>query len=126
VIAGSSDGQVTAWSRAPVGPDGAPVLVRTAQFASQSAGITAMTASTRDRTFATASADGAVVLRHQTSQRTLVEVPGRISPVFVTMTPRSDGLFVVRENGTVDRFAVANSHPEISWHTLFGKVWYIR
>ena len=40
------------------------------------------------------------------------------------MTPRSDGLFVARANGDVDRFALANPHPEASLHTLFGKVWY--
>ena len=40
------------------------------------------------------------------------------------MTPRSDGLLVARAGGEIDRFALANPHPEVSWHTLFGKVWY--
>ena len=123
-IAGSADGRVSAWFRAPVGPDGAPTLVRAAEFSKQSGAITAITASTRDRTFVTASDDGAVVLRHQTSQRTLVEVPGSAAAAAVTLSPRGDGLLVVRENASVDRYSLSNPHPEVSWHTLFGKVWY--
>ena len=36
----------------------------------------------------------------------------------------SDGLLVARAGGAIDRFALANAHPEASLHTLFGKVWY--
>ena len=123
-VAGSADGRVSAWFRAPVGADGALALVRAADFEAHAAAVTAFTASTRDRTFATASANGAVVLRHQTSRRTLVEIPGGSGVVQLSLTPRGDGLIVVRDNGTVDRLSLANPHPEVSWHTLFGKVWY--
>jgi phosphate transport system permease protein len=42
----------------------------------------------------------------------------------LVMTPKSDGLYVARAGGEIDRFALANLHPEASLHTLFGKVWY--
>ena len=51
-------------------------MVRAAEFEPQGAAITAIAASTRDRTFATAGADGRIVLRHQTSGRTLVDAAG--------------------------------------------------
>jgi phosphate transport system permease protein len=42
----------------------------------------------------------------------------------IVMTPRGDGALIARTGGEIDRFAVSNPHPEVSWHTLFGKVWY--
>jgi phosphate transport system permease protein len=124
LIAGTADGKVSAWFRAPVGTDGALELVRVWDFEPQRAAITGFGASTRDRTFATASADGQVVLRHQTSGRTLLTVPGTGAVTHLVMTPRSDGLLVVRASGQIDQFALVNPHPEISWRTLFGRVWY--
>jgi phosphate transport system permease protein len=123
-IAGTSDGQVSAWFRAPVTAEGAQAMVRAAQFAPQGAAVTAIAASTRDRTFATGGSDGRVLLRHQTSGRTLADVPGATAVERLVLTPRSDGLFVARAGGVIDRFALSNPHPEASLHTLFGKVWY--
>ena len=123
-IAGTADGRVSSWFRAPVGTDGAPLLVRISEFEAQSGPITAIAATNRDRTFAAGNAEGAVVLRHQTSGRTLAVVPGQQPVTHLMITPRSDGLIVAREDGTVDRFSLANPHPEISLKTLFGKTWY--
>ena len=67
-IAGTADGRLSAWFRAPANPDGDYGMVRAAEFEPQGARVTAIAASTRDRTFATGGADGRVVLRHQTSQ----------------------------------------------------------
>ena len=124
LIAGTADGKVSAWFRAPTGAEDTLKLVRAAEFEPQGAAITGMVASTRDRTFATASADGEVVLRHQTSGRTLLRLSGTAPVHHVVLAPRSDGLFVERANAAIDQFALANPHPEVSWTTLFGKVWY--
>jgi phosphate transport system permease protein len=123
-IAGTADGQVSAWFRAPVTPEGEYGMVRAAQFEPQGASVTAIAASTRDRSFATGSSDGRVLLRHQTSGRTLASVPGSVGVQGLAMTPKSDGLLVARTGGEVDQFRLGNPHPEASLHTLFGKVWY--
>jgi phosphate transport system permease protein len=123
-IVGTEDGRLSAWFRAPVTAEGTLALVRAADFAAQGSAITDIAASTRDRTFAAASADGRIVLRHQTSGRTLLTLPGTAPATHVVLTTRSDGLLAVRRTGEIDRFALVNAHPEISWHTLFGKVWY--
>ena len=75
-IAGTRDGTVSAWFRAPAGADGDLAMVRASEFESQGSPVTAIAASTRDRTFATAGSDGHVLLRHQTSGRTLASLPG--------------------------------------------------
>ena len=51
-------------------------------------------------------------------------MPGTTAVQGLVLTPRSDGLFVARAGGGIDRFAISNPHPEASVHTLFGKVWY--
>jgi phosphate transport system permease protein len=123
-IAGTSDGHVSAWFRAPIGQDEALGMVRALTFAPHGAAVTAIAASTRDRSFATADANGNVVLRHQTSGRTLLTLDGTAPVSHLVMTPKSDGLLVVRRAGDIDRYALANPHPEVSWRVLFGKVWY--
>jgi len=122
-VAGTERGEVTSWFRAPVGPGGELAMVRAHVFEPQGSAVTAIAMSTRDRSFATAGADGSVVLRHQTSERTLARVAsgGPISALLVT--PKGDGLVAIRD-GRVDRFDLAAAHPEISLKTLFGKVWY--
>ncbi len=123
-IAGTADGRLSAWFRAPANPDGDYGMVRAAEFEPQGARVTAIAASTRDRTFATGSDDGRIVLRHQTSNRTLTRIDGTTPVRGLVMTPKSDGLLVSRAAGGIDRVALFNPHPEASLHTLFGKVWY--
>ena len=123
-IAGTADGRVSAWFRAPANPDGEYGMVRAAEFERQGAAVTAIAASTRDRTFATGGADGSVIVRHQTSKRTLARLTGSEAVASLVMTPKSDRLLIARANGTVEPAALANVHPEASLHTLFGKVWY--
>ena len=123
-IAGTADGHLSAWFRAPANAGGDYGMVRAAQFEPQGSAVTAIAASTRDRTFAAGGADGSVVLRHQTSNRTLTRLAGTAPVQALAMTPKSDGLLVARTTGGVDRIAIVNPHPESSLHTLFGKVWY--
>ena len=124
LVAGTADGAVSAWFRAPVGPDERLALVRAVDFEPQGAAVTAFGASTRDRSFATGGADGSVMLRHQTSGRTLTTLrsPGGVR--HVALAPRNDGFIVARQTAVLDQFSLASPHPEVSWGTLFGKVWY--
>ena len=123
-IAGTADGRVSAWFQAPVGADGNLAMVRAIEFESQGSPVTAIAASSRDRSFATGSADGRIMLRHQTSGRTLATLSGTSGVSHLVMAPKSDALYAARATGAVDRFTVANPHPEVSWTALFGKVWY--
>jgi phosphate transport system permease protein len=122
-VAGTADGHVSGWFRAPVGTGGAYGLVRAHEFERQPAAVRAIAPSSRDRSFATVGDDGAVWLRHQTSERTLVQVPGTSALSAVLLTPKNDGVLTLHD-GNVDRFALVNAHPEVSWRTLFGKTWY--
>ena len=40
------------------------------------------------------------------------------------ITPKADGIFALDAQGTAWLWDVDNPHPETTWRTIFGKVWY--
>ena len=42
----------------------------------------------------------------------------------MAITPKADGILTLDDSGTVAQWQLDNPHPEITWRTLFGKVWY--
>ena len=92
-------------------------------FEPQAAPIVGISISARERSFATLGQDGQIVLRHQTSERWLTDVPsnGALNAMFIT--PKADAL-VALQGRSARRYILDNPHPETSWKTLFGKIWY--
>jgi len=122
VVAGTARGEVSSWFLAPVS-HGGEAMVRAHDFEPQGAAVVAFGMSPRDRSFAASGADGSLVLRHQTSERTLARVEGLVPARLVVVAPKADALYVA-DGQSVTPFALDNPHPEVSWRTLFGKVWY--
>jgi phosphate transport system permease protein len=122
VVVGTARGHVTSWFRATL-PDGGETMVRGHEFEPQGASVVAFAPSPRDRSFAAAGVDGSVVLRHQTSERTLARAAGAGVPRRLVMAPKADAVYVVHDD-VVAPIASDNPHPEVSWRALFGKVWY--
>ena len=120
-VVGAEDGTVSGWLRAPV-EDGT-AMVRAHTFEPQGSAVMALGLSGRERSFATVGRDGDIVLRHQTSERVLATLPPHKPVSAVLITPKADEL-VTLEEGSLRRYALFNPHPEISWKTLFGRVWY--
>jgi phosphate transport system permease protein len=121
-VAGTESGRVTGWFRAPINPNGDVGMVQAHEFERQGVAITGFAASARDRSFLSVGADGSIVLRHQTSERTLATVEGQPAAA-VLIAPKSDGLLSLGASG-LQHYALANPHPEVSTKALFGKVWY--
>jgi phosphate transport system permease protein len=126
LIVGDAAGAVTAWFRVRTKDDEPELsLIKAHDYDGQGQAITNIGQSTRDRTFVTAAADGSLVLRHLTSERSVVSFPATgARPQEALLTPRSDAILVRNEDGSVARYEVINPHPEVSWQALFGKVWY--
>jgi phosphate transport system permease protein len=122
-VAGTEDGSVSGWFRAPLDASNASAMVRAHDYQRQSSAVVAIAMSGRERSFATAGRDGTVVLRHFTSERVLAEVSAGEATRAILITPKADGLLAAHGR-VVDQFAIANPHPETSWKVLFGKVWY--
>ncbi|MGH9390863.1 MAG: ABC transporter permease subunit, partial [Vicinamibacteria bacterium] len=128
VIVGDENGAVAAWFRARPTPDADLELVKAHEFESQGAAILAIGSSTRERSFVTGSADGSIVLRHLTSERTLLRFPGPANGGgaidAALIAPRADGILALRRDRSLDRYSLSNPHPEFSWRAMWGKVWY--
>lgn len=130
IMAGGSDGSVNVyfrvrWPNAST-RDG-QVLVRAHALEPHAAAVTGFSASQRSRMFGTADAAGNVWLRHSTSGQVLLrmKVPeGSSSIRAVRLSPRDDGIYVVKRGGKMNFWAFSAEHPETTLGTLFGKVWY--
>jgi phosphate transport system permease protein len=124
VIVGDRDGNLSGWFRARPSAEAEPAMVKAHDFERQGSAILSIGSSSRERSFATGGADGSVVVRHLTSERTLLRFPGEGRPADAVMiTPRADGIFVKRAED-LERYSLQNPHPEFSWRAILGKVWY--
>ena len=121
-LAATRDGALSGWLRAPIDDDNS-AMMRAHVFEPQGSPVTALAFSGRERSFASIGQDGSIVLRHQTSERVLATLPSAGAVSAVVITPKADGLLTL-EAGVLERYGLDNPHPEISWKTLFGKVWY--
>ncbi len=128
VIVGDENGALAAWFRARPTVDADLKLVKAHEFESQGAAILSIGSSTRERSFVTGGADGSIILRHLTSERSLLRFPGpgneggAVDAALIA--PRADGILVLRRDRSLDRYSLSNPHPEFSWRAMLGKVWY--
>jgi phosphate transport system permease protein len=122
VAAGTDRGEVAILFRAPMA-DGSEAMVRARSFAPRGGAVLGFAMSPRDRSFAASHADGSLVLRHGTSGRTLASVPGVGPAADMVVSPKADAVYA-RAGEEVVPLTLDNPHPEVSWRTLFSKVWY--
>jgi len=79
----------------------------------------------RRKGFATIDADGTMKVLYPTSRRVVASIKTDLKPGTVAaISPRSDYLLAESASGVIDSFKIHNEHPEISWGTLWSKVWY--
>jgi len=126
LIVGDAAGNVAGWFRVRLRDEDADLrFVEAHTYSPQGTAIRAIGASTRGKGFVTAGEDGSLVLRHMTSERSVISFPATGFPVrSVLLTPKMDGILARRADGAVARYQIQAPHPEISWPVLFGKVWY--
>ena len=68
---------------------------------------------------------GQLAFYHTTSERTLLLAPTGLGEIaWLAMSPRASALTAVDTLGQTRRWEVLNRHPEVSWHSLWEKVWY--
>lgn len=124
-IAGQADGRLSVWY--PVITPGSPSgqgyrIVRT--FPATGSAIKIISNSPRDRGFIAVDIDGKARLLHTTSGRTLAHWYVGPNTETLTYTPKADGVIAVNAQGNQQLWQLINPHPDMSWQTLFGKVWY--
>ena len=100
-------------------------MVRAREFAPLNSGVAGFSASQNGKSFATLDSNGSIWLIHGISQKILLKLGG--TTIFarkIALSPRLESLVAIGSDGQVGFWKLSIPHPEISWRTLFGKVWY--
>jgi phosphate transport system permease protein len=126
LIVGDTRGNLSGWFRVREKEDDPdPHFVKAHSYPGQGVAIAAIGASTRDKSLVTSGSDGSLVMRHMTSERSVIVFPATGEPVdAVLLTPKMDGIIVKQRDGRVARYEISAPHPDSSFRALFGKVWY--
>jgi phosphate transport system permease protein len=100
-------------------------LASVRSIGSHRAAITQLLPEQRRRGFLALDASGMLGIHHSTAGRSLLmREHGLGSPVQLALAPRADAALLVGEDGAVDWLDIHNPHPEVSFATLWNKVWY--
>lgn len=88
-------------------------------------GIRTIRPSQRRKSLLSLDEAGIAQISHMTSERCLLRIPGpHGEPLrIVEFAPRENGMIGLTER-RLTLWHIENPHPEVSWKTLFGKVWY--
>lgn len=122
IVAADSNGMISQWF--PVRKGEGKVLAKIREFGPSHAVPTMLLPEFNRRGFAAFMNDGTFSIYYTTSHRMLLKKHIDVNaPLAAAFAPRNNGLMAA----TSDRiyfWRVENHHPEVSWSSLWGKVWY--
>ncbi|MBI3600054.1 MAG: hypothetical protein HY097_05370, partial [Nitrospinae bacterium] len=126
LVAGDGEGGINIWFR--VRDDTAETgwrLKKIHTLKSQGKAVTSISPSVRGKGFLTASSDGTVSSHFATSEQTRFIIQHSSKPIsMVSYAPKNDGILSIDTENILHYQTVNDPHPEISFKSLFGKVWY--
>ena len=120
LVVGDHAGGVSSWQ--VLWPQGR--LTRIYEFQGHPGPVIAISGSGRDKGFVTADAAGGLHLHYGTSGKTLLSMRAGGAIQSVVFAPKADAVLTTDPRGAISQWKVNNPHPEITLHTVFGKVWY--
>ena len=98
-------------------------LVR--QFHHGSAPIRSIFSEARRKGFLTLDEDAELAIYHSTAGRLVrAESLASAQPRVAALAPRADGLLIESMAGDLSMLAIDNQHPEVSFASLWSRVWY--
>nr|WP_024688232.1 ABC transporter permease subunit [Pseudomonas asturiensis] len=122
LIIGNSRGSMTQWFMAR-DTDGEQRLMRIRDFRMGSAPIVQIKPEQRRKGFIALDASGKLGVFHSTAHRTLLINQAVDGPGILALSPRANQV-LVESGSTLLPLTLDNPHPEVSWSSLWGKVWY--
>ena len=124
VLVGDSTGNITQWF--PVRDQANNyTLEKIRSFASQSAGITYIAPEYFRKGFLAVDDAGYLGIYHATAHRTVkLDKINDNRLTQLAIAPRANAMLVEDETGVLQIWEIDNEHPEISWSSIWGKVWY--
>jgi len=124
VLAGDANGRITQLF--PVRDDNNQYsleIIRT--FKALQSAIIQIVSEQRRKGFVAIDASGDLAIYHSTAGRMVLQQ--KLSdgvPAALALAPRSSGLLLLNSDGSVDLESIDNEHPEVSFASLWSKVWY--
>lgn len=122
LIIGDSRGGLAQWFMAR-DEDGEPRLKQIRTFQMGHAPIIQISSEQRRKGFTALDASGQLGVFHSTAHRTLLVEPVVDGAGIYAMAPRANKL-MVETNGALQPLTLHNPHPEVSWSSMWSKVWY--
>lgn len=87
--------------------------------------VTAIIPEARRKGFVALSDAGHFAMVHTTANNVVLEERiGDARPTVTSLSPRSNGWVYLDAQGGLELLPINNRHPEVSWHSLWEKVWY--
>lgn len=124
LLVGESDGTISQWFHASDG-EGPKQLRKIRQFKSQNGEIDSIVSEHFRKGFIAADRSGHIGIYHSTAEQTLlVEKASDDRLAHLAISPRANAAVVETAEGLIQFWKIENEHPETSWHSLWGKVWY--
>ncbi len=122
LLIGDSAGGIGQWFMVRQ-DDGKALLTSIRSFQLADSPITQILPEERRKGFFALDATGNLGIFHSTAHRTLLVEPVAEGQALLALSPRANRVLVESE-GQLQRLTIDNPHPEISWSSLWGKVWY--
>ena len=124
ILVGDSSGRITQWF--PVrDEDNNYTLEKIRTFHDQKTSIVSIKPEYFRKGFLAIDEAGEIAIYHATAHRTVFHEQldkGRLKTI--TIAPRANAALAKGSDGQLHYYEVHNEHPEISWQSLWGKVWY--
>ncbi|NKB36161.1 MAG: ABC transporter permease subunit [Gammaproteobacteria bacterium] len=124
ILVGDSSGRIAQWF--PVrDQENNYTLQQIRHFDSQEHPITNIASEYFRKGFLAIDESGKLGIYHTTAHRTVaLEDAGSQALTHVAIAPRANASLLENSNGELQYWLIDNEHPEISWQSIWGKVWY--
>jgi len=124
ILVGSSDGRLAQWSLVRQ-ENNQEQLVKFREFDKHPGEITQIIPEYSRKGFIATDKSGLLGIYHTTAENTVLRKQLAIKPfAFTAISPRADSMLLFDANRKISFWSIHNEHPEISWKSLWGKVWY--
>ena len=120
LLTGDAKGSVNQFSLITSGEKPELALTRIMEFDKP---VVRIASELRRKGFLAIDEDNTGHLAYTTSERELASFEFNQLPDHIAFSPRADRIVTLTKD-VVRTFDVSNPHPEISWSTIWGKVWY--
>ncbi len=123
ILVASANGEISQWFQVR-DEQGVSRLRKIRRF-SNDADISVLTPEYARKGFLAGGSDGGVAIYHATAGKRLLRERVTDAPLrLLAVSPRADALWALDEQGQLQFWRIHNPHPEVSWSSLWGKVWY--